>query len=372
MSTLDDAFRPLPGGPQSRSETPHAHLVQTSTKTPASHLPSNVHSPNAPHQNQSRKRRRKRHENSAQPDGRRPRQRRRPQNRAAQPSVTQLARAALFSARTGLYALVSRDRHASVAGGPWPLPALSVPAMCACLAALVYVAATGFGTKSRSDVPLARALDGIAAVAGFQLNQIELSGQRQTDVNQAFAAIQAQNIRSLPMLDLEVARDGLRKLRWVRDARLVRVWPGTLRVTLVERRPFAIWSEAGKSRLIDRDGTVLQTLTTDTDLGLPVFHGPGAAETSAKAQAMIAQYPDLARAMAYAERVGNRRWRLVLTTGSRLELPETAAAGALAKVVSTPIWQRLLDGQLGVVDLRTPGRMLLRPRLRPAQTPSDT
>lgn len=77
----------------------------------------------------------------------------------------------------------------------------------------------------------------------------------------AAAAMEASGIRrGSPMLDVDAAtaQRQLERLPWVRSARVARNWPGTVRVSIVERRPAAAVEAAeGGWFLLDTTGRLL-------------------------------------------------------------------------------------------------------------------
>ncbi|MCC7007047.1 MAG: cell division protein FtsQ/DivIB [Ottowia sp.] len=56
--------------------------------------------------------------------------------------------------------------------------------------------------------------------------------------------------------DLASVRHTLQTLPWVRDARVRRVWPDGLAITLEEHVPMAIWGMPGSGRLVNAQGEV--------------------------------------------------------------------------------------------------------------------
>ena len=72
-------------------------------------------------------------------------------------------------------------------------------------------------------------------------------------------------------VDIAAMRDDALAVPWVRDVSVRRVWPGELRVTVVEERPIAQWAGGG---LVTERGTLLPVRHAQAVLGLPVFDGP--------------------------------------------------------------------------------------------------
>ncbi|HUP69110.1 MAG TPA: FtsQ-type POTRA domain-containing protein [Acidimicrobiales bacterium] len=78
-----------------------------------------------------------------------------------------------------------------------------------------------------------------------------------------------------PMLDIDegAARRGVEALPWVREATVLRHWPGHVRIRLTEREPVAVTeAEPGAFAVIDGTGRVLEWSAASPP-GLPVLAG---------------------------------------------------------------------------------------------------
>lgn len=81
--------------------------------------------------------------------------------------------------------------------------------------------------------------------------------------------------RGSPMFDLDasVAQRQLERLPWVRSARVARSWPGTVRISIVERRPVgAVEATEGGWFLVDSAGRLLASVDAPP-AGLLVIDG---------------------------------------------------------------------------------------------------
>jgi cell division protein FtsQ len=58
--------------------------------------------------------------------------------------------------------------------------------------------------------------------------------------------------------------------------------------------------------------------------------------------------------------MGDRRWDVVLTNGTRILLPEMGARSALDRVLALDDVGDILSRDLTAVDLRNPGRLTVR------------
>jgi hypothetical protein len=71
------------------------------------------------------------------------------------------------------------------------------------------------------------------------------------------------------LCDLEAVRTQVRRLAWVKDASVQKVFPSALRITVVERTPFALLERDGL-RLVDEEGHALEPVYSLDEYKLPV------------------------------------------------------------------------------------------------------
>jgi len=72
-------------------------------------------------------------------------------------------------------------------------------------------------------------------------------------------------------VDLAAVRAAVQKLPWVATARISRIWPDALGVSVQLRRPVARW---GKSALVDANGVVFTPSSLSAFSALPMLDGP--------------------------------------------------------------------------------------------------
>lgn len=90
-------------------------------------------------------------------------------------------------------------------------------------------------------------------------------------------------------LDLESARQVFESAAWVRSAGVRRVWPNTLRVTIEEQQPLALWNE---DQMINTWGEVFTAnrAALEDEASLPQLRGPEGTESL-----MVQRYAELGR-----------------------------------------------------------------------------
>ncbi|MCJ7487177.1 MAG: FtsQ-type POTRA domain-containing protein [Candidatus Aminicenantes bacterium] len=72
------------------------------------------------------------------------------------------------------------------------------------------------------------------------------------------------------LCDLQALRGDIRRLAWVKDVSIQKVFPSELRITVVERTPFAILERDGLC-LADKEGRVLEKVYSLEEYHLPVI-----------------------------------------------------------------------------------------------------
>ena len=94
----------------------------------------------------------------------------------------------------------------------------------------------------------------------FPVDKVLVSGTK--NLNPKDVAQMAGVARGNPWLWVSKARAvALERESWVQKAKLIKTFPDTVTIQLVERVPLAVWKRFGKSDVIAEDGVVLPTGT---------------------------------------------------------------------------------------------------------------
>ena len=216
----------------------------------------------------------------------------------------------------------------------------------------------------------------VGGAIGLTVTDVVIQGREKTPEPLLRAALGVTRGDKLLGFSLDAARSRIEQLAWVQSATIERRLPGTIVVTLLERRPYAVWQTAGRFVLIDRLGQVVAEQDPAKDATafatLPLVVGPGAPAAAAALLDLLAAQPQLRARVVAAVRVGERRWNLRLNTGTDVLLPEGNEAVAMAKLMEMEASQQLLERPLQVVDLRLPDRVVVRPQPEPRQASPST
>jgi cell division protein FtsQ len=163
--------------------------------------------------------------------------------------------------------------------------------------------------------------------------------------------------------DLDVAqiRETIVELDPVKSA-VVRIRPGgILQVEVVERVPAVVWRFRDGVEMLDATGTRVDGLPGRmARADLPVIAGEGANAHVSEALSLIATARPLSDRLRGLERIGERRWDLVLDRGQRIMLPPERAVQALERVLAVNEVQDLLERDVVTVDMRLAARPTIR------------
>ena len=220
----------------------------------------------------------------------------------------------------------------------------------------------GAGTLDMRDRPSAFG-DGVAnlgARAGLVVREVVLEGSRNTPPELVREAVGVR--RGDPTLGFspQEARARLETIAWIERAHVERHLPGTIRVVVEERRPFAIWQRDNRFSVIDREGRVVATDNIGAFGRLPVVVGSGAERAAAPMVDLLRGAPEVEGRVHALVRVGERRWNLRLRSGADVLLPEGHEAEAVTRLAELQASKQLLDRPLLAIDMRQPDKLVLR------------
>lgn len=199
----------------------------------------------------------------------------------------------------------------------------------------------------------------VAARPEFQIHGIEVTGAS-APLN---LAVQALFPEGFPVSSFDIDLPALRRAIEGYDAVAraeLRVAGGRIEVRLTERDPAVLWRTPDRLLVLDNSGrriAVLADRAVRPDLA--VIAGEGADAAVPEALALLAAGAPLAERLRGLERIGNRRWDVVLDRGQRILLPETGAIAALERAIALHQAQDLLNRDILALDFRN-GRPVAR------------
>ena len=153
------------------------------------------------------------------------------------------------------------------------------------------------------------------------------------------------------MLPVDRLQSDLNALDWAGNVQIERLWPSTLKITLVEKLPVAVWNES----LMTSDGELFNIGKEQTDTSLPRLSGPKQQQADIlqiyqKLSKLLSTYGLNASALQLRD---NQAWELSLSNGILLRLGKRDLEKRLTRFCRAwPVVFADKPEQLASVDLR--------------------
>ncbi|MFO0991584.1 MAG: cell division protein FtsQ/DivIB [Hyphomicrobiales bacterium] len=235
----------------------------------------------------------------------------------------------------------------------------------------ILALAVGFGLHDGGHLkypgsPWENASGRVASLFGFAADGIRIAGLKYHHAEAVLTPIGVRPGGSLIGFDAGHARRLLENMDWVLSAKVMRMFPNQLEISVVEREPFALWQRGGSHYVIDKTGSAMSSLDPARMATLPLVTGEGAQAAISELVNQLEAHPRLKSKMLAAARVGQRRWTLHLDNGVAVALPERDVERAMARVEDLDQRYDLLSKGIKGIDLRVAGRVTVMVSEAPA------
>jgi cell division protein FtsQ len=162
-------------------------------------------------------------------------------------------------------------------------------------------------------------------------------------------------------LDLDAMRENIQGLPAVAHASARIRQQGVLEVTVTEREPALLWRGRDGIRVLDETGIEIAELAYRSERpDLPVLAGFGANSRTQEALNLFEIAAPFADRLRGLERIGNRRWDVVLYPDIRIMLPDAQPELALERAIALHDAQDILNRDIAALDLRLAARPTIR------------
>lgn len=130
-----------------------------------------------------------------------------------------------------------------------------------------------------------RALTLVLSADALVVHRIETTGHSHLSQGEAQALLEGLRGEHMLTVDMERWRQSLKSSPWVADAAFRRVFPGTIRVFILEREPLGLARVGADLYVIDREGTVIDSYGPNyAELDMPLISGLVRSPASADGQ----------------------------------------------------------------------------------------
>ena len=212
-------------------------------------------------------------------------------------------------------------------------------------------------------------LASLAADLGLRLHKVEILGAQTTNPDLLRQAIGVKPGMPIFGISLAAVQARVAQLGPVKSAIVERVLPGTLIVRVVERDAYAIWQTVSNGKtvfvVLDRQGDIIAgqdaAQAKRREPNLLLLSGAGAPANAAQLLSALKTVPAVRARVVAAQWVDGLRWNLVLKDQAVVKLPSADMEAALNQLAQLQNSMQLLNRPVEVIDLRQPGRLVVRP-----------
>jgi cell division protein FtsQ len=232
---------------------------------------------------------------------------------------------------------------------------------------MLFLASTAIYALTLSDAarPLAAEAfalaDRAAFDAGFRLEHLTLSGAQNTPPRALYEVLGLPHKGSSLFYSASAAHAGLVDIGWIESAKIRRILPSRLEVSIVERVPFARWeNERDQVYVIDRGGHLLGQDDEGRFKALPLFAGEGAPLCAPDFEDALQDRGTINARIQRIALVAERFWSVKLDNGVVLKLPRKLTPLVLNRLDSLLANPKVAGLNLDSIDLRLSNRTILQ------------
>lgn len=205
---------------------------------------------------------------------------------------------------------------------------------------------------------------------GLQIRDIIVEGRNETPKEAILEAIGVESGDPILSFDPTLAKTRIEALPWIAHVSIERRLPDSLYVTLIEKKPIALWQFQEKLSLIDSDGTSIPDVDRSKYKNLPLIVGEDAPKFAPSFFDILESESHLKSLIASAVIIGKRRWDLHLKNGMIVKLPENNASAAWTQLALLDQEHKLLDRDIAIIDFRLPDRLIIK--MASPNSPNET
>jgi len=250
------------------------------------------------------------------------------------------------------FAVSARDGHVLAGDVTPPRFAATILTAAYLSAAGIYGMVVGGHTNS--------VLQAITARSGFAIEDVRMAGNKETSDIDVLDKLQLDGWTSLIGFNAEAARQRIASMPWVDSVSVRKIYPDAIEVSIVEKKPLAIWQHGSELSLVDLAGKIIVPFRQERYATLPLFIGAGANDRAPAFMAEIAKTPELSSRVKAFIRIADRRWDLRLENGVTIRLPEFGEEAAISEIVAIDAEQGILSRDLVAVDMRLDDRIVVK------------
>ena len=205
--------------------------------------------------------------------------------------------------------------------------------------------------------------DGAAKAVGLSIRSIQIIEASDDQKRVIRSELGVTEGDSMFRADPQALKARIEAVRGFGDIQVHRFWPNQVAVFVTPLQASVMYRENDQKPLQPMHITGEAAATSEEDFAFPVVQGDGAIAAWPLLQSELRAYPVIETRLDFAERINDRRWDLLMTTGVRVNLPSgTDRHSAIEVLAELQRQTGVLDRDVERVDLRDPERIYVKRR----------
>lgn len=232
------------------------------------------------------------------------------------------------------------------------------------VAILIAAAAWMGGSISIVETKANQLADGVAKTLGFSVQTIHvvehLSPEQETRLRNALGVVEGDSMFRANPHEL---RDRLETVPGFGGIEVHRFWPDQIAIVATPLETSVLLRNDQTGEIVPMNMTGERAADDEPQGEFHLIQGVGALAAYPELHDELQNFPAIETRLRYAERQGERRWDLIMTSGVRVKLPEGMDRyPALASLAALQREAGVLDRQVQTIDMRDPARVYVRRR----------
>lgn len=217
---------------------------------------------------------------------------------------------------------------------------------------IIFLISLFFIRESNFFAPLRTKASEFVGDFGFVLDNVLIAGQANLSTNEIVASLNADVGTPIFSIKLDDSKQILEKNSWVKSVILRRQIPDTIFVSLIERKPIALWQVNKKLYVIDEEGDIIENASIEKFMHFINFVGEDANVHANELIKELNKNPSLAAKIKHAVRYGQRRWDLSIEENINVKMPQHNFQEAYNYLIKMYESGNLFSKDIKSIDLR--------------------
>jgi cell division protein FtsQ len=213
------------------------------------------------------------------------------------------------------------------------------------------------------EVALSKKINSYISKAGFTIEELYIEGADRKTPSDIISSAGVKRGDSIFKKSPWEIRSNIEKLQWIRNVVVDRQLPDKLYIGVTERKPIAIKQFNKKLQLIDETGQVFFTEDVSSFSALPIFVGEDVEDHILFVMSYLKKDQAIYNNIYSVQRIGNRRWDVVLQDKTIIKLPEAGEERAWEKFIKMYNEDKSGFSAVKIVDLRVDKKIFIEKRV---------